>query len=147
MLGFSDGGNIALELALRHPEAPGPLVVVGSNLYPRGMTRGVWLAAEAAYRVLAALNRFLPGVTSARESFQLMARDPQIDPAALRGVRVPVLVVTGEKDLIRPEHTEEIIDALPDATGAVIPGAGHNLPTQRPAQLSELVVGFLAERA
>lgn len=146
ILGFSDGGNIALELALRHPGMPGPMVLVGSNLYPKGMTAFVWGATEAAYRVLLVAQRFIAPARVARERFELMARDPNIDPADLASVTQPCLVVTGERDLIRPEHARLMVTSLPNARGVVVPGGRHQLPTQRPVQLSELVADFLGDR-
>ena len=46
ILGFSDGGNIALLFALRYPSCVEKLIVNGANLYPSGMKTGVWLATE-----------------------------------------------------------------------------------------------------
>lgn len=145
ILGFSDGGNIALELALRHRDLPGPMVLVGSNLYPKGMTAPVWAAAEVAYRVLLVAQWIFPPARNAREKFELMARDPDIDPADLGSIRVPCLVVTGERDIIRLEHTHLVVSSLANARGAVVPGGRHELPTQKPAELSALVLDFLRE--
>jgi len=54
-------------------------------------------------------------------------------------------VVTGERDLVRPEHTRLIVESIPGARAAVVARAGHMLPTQAPQRLSALVADFLAE--
>ncbi len=143
VLGFSDGGNVALELVLRRPELVGRLVVVGANLFPAGMTRATLVPTVAAVRVLRAGVRVVPALAGAAERTALMTEHPQIDPADLARVRVPVLVVVGERDAVRPEHTALIVEALPDARLAVVPRAGHFLPVRRPHELAALVEGFL----
>ena len=67
-----------------------------------------------------------------------------IDPADLARVAVPVLVVAGERDAVRPEHTRLIADRLPHARLAVVPRAGHMLPLTHPRELAALVETFLA---
>lgn len=51
LLGFSDGGNIALAFALAHPERVGKLVLNGANLDPRGVKRSTQLPIELGYRI------------------------------------------------------------------------------------------------
>ncbi|WP_196250693.1 alpha/beta fold hydrolase [Cellulomonas sp. JZ18] len=143
VVGFSDGGNVALELVLRRPELVGRLVVVGANLFPEGMTPGFLRSARAAHRVQRALAEAVPALRAAAERTALMTEHPRIDPAALARVAVPVLVVVGERDLVRPEHTALIAGAIPGARTAVVPRAGHLLPVRHPHELAALVEGFL----
>lgn len=146
LLGFSDGGNVALELASRHPHRVARLVVVGANLDPSGLTRRTLLEVRAAHAVVAGLARVVPALRVPAERLALMVDDPRLDPAALAAVRAPALVVVGERDAVRPEHTRLIVDALPDARLAVVPGAGHMLPRCAPDELSALVTAFLVDR-
>lgn len=145
VLGFSDGGNVALELAVRHPALLRRLVVVGANLDPTGLTPRTLAAVRAEHAVVAALARVVPALRVQAERLALMADDPHIDPADLAGVGVPVLVVVGEHDVVRPEHTRRIVAALPGARLTVVPGAGHQLPADEPYRLGALVSAFLAE--
>ncbi|GIG38260.1 alpha/beta fold hydrolase [Cellulomonas phragmiteti] len=145
VLGFSDGGNVALELALRHPGRVRRLVVVGANLFPEGMTAGTLRTARAADAVISALARVVPPLRVAAERVALMVDDPCLDPADLARVAVPTLVVAGERDIIRPAHTRLIVESIPGARGAVVAGAGHMLPRQEPHRLAALVSEFLAD--
>lgn len=158
VLGFSDGGNIALELALRHPGRAGRLVLVGANLSPDGLRRATLARTRAghafwrgAQRVVstAAAQRVARGDAAARvaaraERASLMADEPRIDPGDLARVDIPVLVVVGARDLIRPEHTRLIVDSLPDARLATVEGAGHMVPRTHAPVLAALVEDFLA---
>lgn len=68
--------------------------------------------------------------------------------ARLGHIRCPVLVVSGERDLLTPlEHSQEIAAALPQAKLAVVPGAGHMLPWEQPEALNALLCAWVAELA
>lgn len=144
LLGFSDGGNVALELALRHPGRAGRLVVVGANLFPDGLKAGSLWPMRAVHAVLRRAAGIGPAWRAREERWALMTEQPRIDPASLARVDAPVLVVAGERDLVRDEHTRLIAAALPRAELAIVAGAGHLLPRTRPAELAALVDGFLA---
>ena len=144
VLGFSDGGNVALELALRHPGRAGRLVVVGANLFPEGLRASSLLPTRVGHRVLALAGRWLPSARSAAERWALMTDDPHIDPADLARVDVPALVVVGRRDVVRPEHSRLIASSLADARLATIERAGHMLPVTHPDRLARLVTDFLA---
>jgi len=144
LLGFSDGGNIALELALRHPGSIGRLLICGANLEPRGMRTGSWLATVIAHRGARQVARLVPRSVPLVELLALMAEQPRIDPADLARIAVPVLVVAGEHDVIRRAHTELIADALPVSRLVVVPHAGHSIPRTRPGALAALVEEFFA---
>ena len=51
--------------------------------------------------------------------------------------------MVGERDAIRPEHTALIVDAIPRARLAVVPGVGHMVPVRAPAVLADLVRGVV----
>lgn len=63
----------------------------------------------------------------------------------LPDVDVPVLIISGEFDEARPETMEVFAEAMPDARVAVIPGAGHGAPAERPDMVADLVSSFLTE--
>lgn len=144
VLGYSDGGNVALELAVRHPVRLRRLVVCGANLHPSGLRPGVLRAMVATRRALVRSGRLWSGAARRIELLDLMIEDPHLTPAQLAGVELPVLVVVGERDVVLPAHSRLIARSLPAGRLAVVAGAGHAVPQQRPATLAQLVDGFLA---
>lgn len=146
LLGFSDGGNVALELALRHPGRIGALVVVGANLFPDGLKASTLLPMRAVHVVLHQVGRVSRRARAAEERWALMTDDPHIDPSDLARVGVPALVVAGRRDVVRPDHTRLIASSLPAALLATVEHAGHMLPVTHPEQLARLVESFLARR-
>ncbi|WP_196054882.1 alpha/beta fold hydrolase [Nocardia aurantiaca] len=68
----------------------------------------------------------------------------QIRRAAASPLTIPVLAVAGERSLGH-NMVDFVRHLAPDAEGIVLPGCGHLLPEERPAELAELVTTFLAE--
>ena len=80
--------------------------------------------------------------------FKMLARSespyPEIDRRALRSLRIPVLVITGEKTIeIHRRIDEELTKVIPRARSATIPAAGHGSPRENPVAFTEVVVNFL----
>ncbi|MDR0346794.1 MAG: alpha/beta hydrolase [Coriobacteriales bacterium] len=145
LLGFSDGGNTALELALRHQERVAAMILVGANLFPDGMTaitrRGLQLLATGQR-----LKGFLTRKESANKDLvRLMLEHPHIEPQQLEKITVPTLVINGERDIIKDEHSSLIAASLPNARRVVIPGAGHFVMKDAPAEFDRAVLEFLME--
>lgn len=167
VVGFSDGAIIGLLLALEHPERLHSVVSISGNLTPDGIIGSEGEAdaegdtdpsdapeeAEAVdegwERLRAEYDALSPdGPEHADVVLEKLLRmwraEPDIDPAALDRVDLPVLVMAGDHDLIRPEHSRLIADSIPDAQLCIVPGASHMLLAERPT-LIDLVLGeFLA---
>lgn len=63
---------------------------------------------------------------------------------ALAEVDTPAVVVVGSRDALTPPwHSRRMAKALPDAQLVVLPGAGHQLMLERPAELSSLIEGLV----
>ena len=144
ILGFSDGGNIALPFALRHPDRVRRLILNGANLDPKGVKPLVQLPIVAGYH-LAALSKS-PKAKVHRELLGLMVNEPHIAPAELKKLSMPVLVMAGTQDMIRERHTRLIAASMPGARLAIIPG-DHFIANKEPAAFNRAVRTFFTETA
>ena len=144
VVGFSDGANIAIELALRHPGLASSLVLIGANLFPQGLKPRSKAVTDAAHAVSAFGARYLPDLEPLVERLGLMVHDPSIDPGDLAAIDAPALVVTGERDVILPAHTEMLAASLRRARQLVIPGVGHMVPRDAPGALALAIREHLA---
>lgn len=147
VVGYSDGGNVGLMLALRHPGLVRSLVVYGANVDPGGLTARARAEVTAAWLGQRARGLVDPAARARAEVTDLMVRQPRIPLRALARVRVPVLVAAGEHDVIRRAHTEAVAAALPAGECVVVPGADHGLPMSDPEAFVRLVRGFWAADA
>lgn len=145
LLGFSDGGNIALVLTLAHPERVGRLILNGANLDARGVKPSTQLPIVAGYRIASFFGRWSEQARRNAEMLGLMVNDPNIDPAELAALNAPTLVVAGTHDMIKEEHTRLIAGSIPNARLAFVEG-DHFVARKNPAAFNEVVEGFLLGR-
>ena len=142
ILGFSDGANIAMKFALKHPEMVKALILNGGNLDPAGVKRTTQLPIEIGYKVA---KRFaVRSADAARnaEMLGLMVNEPNIKPQELRQITAPTLVICGTRDMIKQEHTELIANSLPNATLKIIEGT-HFIANRNPAEFNRAIDEFL----
>lgn len=122
LLGFSDGGNIALEFALKYPERVEKLILNGANLFPRGVKPIYQWPIEIGYRIAKLFAKKSEKAKQNAEMLGLMVNEPNIDPAELSKLTMPVLVVAGTKDMIKEKHTRLIYKSLPNAQITILEG-------------------------
>lgn len=122
ILGFSDGGNIAIIFALKHPEMIEKLIVDGANLYPAGVKRRIQRPIELGYYAVKLFAAFSSNAKAKAEMLSLMVNEPNIAPEELKKLNMPVLVMAGTDDMIRQEHTELIAASIPGAKLVILPG-------------------------
>jgi pimeloyl-ACP methyl ester carboxylesterase len=142
VVGFSDGANVAMSLAIHHPELVSALVLNAGNTTRSGMhlvVRAHLRFVEAALR----LRRPHPLVRRRRELNRLMTDQPGISRDALSRVTVPTLVLAGTRDIIRRAHTRMIARTLPRAQLRIVRRGTHLLMRELPGTANPLVDGFL----
>ena len=144
ILGFSDGGNIALTFAMRHPDRVRRLILNGANLDPKGVKLLVQLPIVLGYH-FASLSK-KPKARAHAELLGLMVKEPHIDSVELKKLTMPVLVIAGTKDMIRERRTRLIANRIPNARLALIPG-DHFIASKEPAAFNRAVRTFFTETA
>ena len=142
ILGFSDGGNIAMVFAMAHPERVERLVLDGANLDARGVKAKIQIPIEIGYRIARLFARRKPGARKKAELLGLMVNDPDVKPEELSRIHCPTLVVAGDDDMIKDEHTRLIANAIPGAQLSILPGS-HFVANENPEAFNEAVLRFL----
>jgi pimeloyl-ACP methyl ester carboxylesterase len=138
VVGFSDGGILALMLAVRHPELVRRLVVSGVNIAPDGLNPDDLEDLRATQ---------IPKPKTIDEKLtRLWATSPtedELSVAMLAKIMQPVLVISGDRDAITLEHTLKIFHALPLAELCVLPGTDHATFSGRSEWLNPIINAFL----
>lgn len=142
ILGFSDGGNIAMVFALAHPERVEKLILNGANLDASGVKRKIQIPIEIGYRVARLFARISSKAKKNAEILGLMVNDPNVKPEELSRIQCPTLIVAGDKDMIKDQHTRLIAQSIPGAELSIIPG-NHFVANQHPEAFNEVVLRFL----
>lgn len=144
ILGFSDGGNIALSFALKYPQRVRKLILNGANLDPLGVKLHVQIPIVLGYHLARLFAGKRPEARRRMELLGLMVNEPHFAPQDLKRLELPVLVIAGGRDMIRERHTRLIADSLPNARLAILKG-NHFIANQRPEDFNRSVAEFLAE--
>lgn len=144
LLGFSDGGNIALAFALKYPDRVEKLILCGANLSPAGVKLPVQLPIVIGYRIALLFARWSPAAQRNAEILGLMVNEPNIRGEELQKLDIPTLVIAGTRDMIREEHTKRICSGIPGARLAIIPG-NHFVAAKNPGPFNQTVLEFLSK--
>ena len=143
ILGFSDGGNIAMVFALAHPERVEKLILNGANLDASGVKRKIQIPIEIGYRIARLFAKRSSKARLNAEMLGLMVNDPNVKPYELSQIQSPTLVIAGNNDMIKDSHTRLIAKSIPNAELAIIPGT-HFIANKNPQAFNETVLRFLA---
>lgn len=144
LLGFSDGGNIALAFGREHPEMVRSLILNGANLDPWGVKLSVQLPIVAGYGMVSLLAPFLRDCRRKKEIQGLMVREPHYEKADLEALTMPVLVIAGDRDMIRESHTRRIAREIKGSRLIILPGS-HFLAKENKEAFNRAVEAFLDE--
>ena len=145
LLGFSDGGNIAMIFAVRHPERVDRLILNGANLDSGGVRRTTQIPIEIGYRIAKLFSGKSDSARLNAEMLGLMVNDPDIKPEELKAIRALTLVIAGTKDMIRRSHTCLIAESIPDSRLVFIEG-GHFIADKNPDEFNRAVLDFLKQK-
>ncbi|GAB3319790.1 alpha/beta hydrolase [Larkinella ripae] len=164
VLGYSMGGGIAFQMAVRHPEQVRRLVVLSAPYTHDGW----WLDVEASYAT------FTPDMfngTPIRAQYESLGNDPAHFPAfvekvisidlkpydwseEVKNIKTPLFMAIGDADGVRYEHAQALFRALgggkmgdlhglPESRLAILPGTTHIGMLQRTDWLIPMITDFL----
>ncbi|OUP02908.1 alpha/beta hydrolase [Drancourtella sp. An210] len=144
ILGFSDGGNIALVFALKYPQKVRKLILNGANLYPSGMKTSIVLPIWAGYGIASLFAPISQKAKKQKELLGLMVKDPYIRPEDLSRISAGTLVLVGKNDMIRHRHSRLIAKRIPGAKFVCLKG-DHFIASKNPDTFNRVVDRFLSE--
>jgi pimeloyl-ACP methyl ester carboxylesterase len=116
VIGYSDGGNIALFLAKKAPELFTRVIAISPNYLVSGTTDDALRTIRVLYKVMTFLNRLGFGFKKSLMRFNLMLRDIGISEEELSGIRTKVKIIYAEHDLIKETHLQQLAALVPGST-------------------------------
>lgn len=153
IMGWSDGGNIGLDMAMHHPERVKHLVTFGANFQPDGLN-----PQDVEWNNTATADSFGPGMKQgwtklnpqpehyevAMNKIIAMWRTlPRWSLADLHTIRAKTMICAGDHDLIQPQHTAQLAGAIPGAEMWIVPNASHSAMIERFEVVNPKVLEFL----
>jgi len=150
VVGWSDGGIIGLELAMRFPDRVRRLVVIGGNYDVDGLVElpdpsaepprrsGWWRRDEPDPEHWAALYRKVA---------TMWRTEPHYSTADLAKIKAPTLVMAGEFDVIRRAHTDQLAKSIEGSREEIIAEGSHSLINDQPGVVNDRILRFLDDPA
>jgi pimeloyl-ACP methyl ester carboxylesterase len=157
--GWSDGGNIGLELAYAHPEKVLKVITFGANYSTENFlappdsitmdpndplivqTSSLMKKFKTAFERLSPNKERIPIIKKKLET--LMQKYPNFTLDQLKTIKVPFMVVVGDHDLINIDHTIVFFKNLQKAQLFIVPGASHLAPVEYPELINNQIIRFL----
>lgn len=144
IVGFSDGANIAMLTAIKNSEILNKAVFISGNYNFWGLNISSEIMIAAGYYcskiggIVDSRNRFN------KEYFSLMYKEPNIKREALKYIKVPVLVINGDRDMVRTSHAKAMAQTIPKAELKIVKG-DHFWVYRKPEEAAKVIVGFLSK--
>lgn len=154
VVGWSDGGNVGLELALAHPQQVKKLVTFGANYTHVNYAAppdGVVMEANdpRILKVTPVVEKYKEGAGKLspvvrKKLSDLTEKYPNLTLPQLKQIKVPVLVVVGDHDLIKLDQTISLFTSLPHSQLLIVPGASHLVLLEQPELINREIIKFLS---
>lgn len=153
IVGWSDGGIIGIDLAMRHRDRVGKVFAFAANTVTSGVKDGVEKNPTFAAFIKRAGQEYqaysaTPGEYGAfvDQISKMWAEQPNWSDAQLRAIDTPILVVDGDHDeAIKREHTEYIAATIPHAGLLILPNTSHFAFLQDPQQFNFAILHLLGD--
>jgi pimeloyl-ACP methyl ester carboxylesterase len=147
VLGWSDGGINALLLAMRHPDKVIKLVSTGANLWPdsTAIISSLWKEEKATYD--SPRNKRYTNEQE-KNDWKLFLLDwfqPSISLNDLHSIKCPSLIIGGDHDLIKIEHTILIYQNIPKAYLWIVPNSGHGTLIEHKDEFNKIADEFFTK--
>ncbi len=151
--GYSNGGHIALVIAMKHPELVRKLVIQSAMFSRDGSDPAFWesfkhakledmpLELREAYLKTAPHPEELPLFFA--KSVKRMLEFKGWTPEEIRSINAPTLVIIGDRDIVRPEHAVSMYRLLPNSELAILPDTNHMKIVERSDWLVPMIETFL----
>ncbi len=153
IVGWSDGGIIGIDLAMRYKDRVGKVFAFAANTVTSGVKDGVEKNPTFAAFIERARHEYeaLSATPKEYDAFvdqitKMWAEQPNWSDAQLKAIDAPILVVDGDHDeAIKREHTEYIAAAIPHSGLLILPDVSHFAFLQDPGLFNFAILHFLGD--
>lgn len=142
IVGWSDGGIIGLLLAIKHPEKVNKLVTSGANIFPEGV---IYFEDMKKTTLDLEKNNKNHENDLAIDLNNLDLKYPNLKFTDLNVIKSKTLIIAGDHDIIKSEHTLKIYESIPNAQLAILPNSSHSALIENATLFNPIVLKFLRE--
>ena len=157
IVGFGDGGITGLYLSLNHPEKVRRLVAIGANykvdttaVYSEILDKvKAWDDDKMyqfvrnhfkGYQNFGQINQFTQRMRT------MLLTEPNLTIADLKKIGCPVLLIAGDHDIIKIDHTNAMFENIPNAYMSIIPGTKHYPQKESSLLVNSIILDFINKK-
>lgn len=126
--GFSDGGIIALILAVKHQDILSKIIVSGVNAAPNGLKTIHILTYKISY------------FFHKNPKVKMMLTEPNITDNMLKSIKIPAVITAGSNDMIKQRHMQHIADCVPNSTFTIFKNELHGSYIVNSTKIAEFIL-------
>ncbi|WP_168732728.1 alpha/beta fold hydrolase [Flavobacterium supellecticarium] len=142
ILGWSDGGNIAVVLGMQYPDKINKMAIMGTVLYNNDSSVTSETNKLIRKQVKEMESKGIPETSMDYRLKMLLLTEPNINPDALQKIQAPTLVMAGQYDVVKEKHTKLIAEKIPHSKLIIFKGGDHEAPAKIPELFNETVLTF-----
>lgn len=146
ILGWSDGGNTGLIMAMKYPAKVKKLVAMGAVIFINNTVVDDWIFKTLNKQLDELKNNTTDEAKNRTRLINLLLTEPRHTADELKTIKCPVLVVAGEKDVVKEGHTKLIAEHILNSTLLIAPGQTHYYPAENAASFNKAVLEFLGTK-
>ena len=143
VVGWSDGGNTGLIMAIKYPKKVRRLVTMGANVFidKTVVKKSVFKEIDDELKYLK--KDTIASRVNRKRLLTLLKTEPNHSFGDLKTISCPVLVIAGKKDIIREEHTKGIASNIRNSSLLIEPKVTHEFPWENPRLFNKRILDFL----
>ena len=150
IIGWSDGGIVGLQMGISGKTKIKKIVAMGANLRPDSTAIYSWATKDVQNMKKMVASKIKEKDTSEnwnvlKQLAGLLVDQPNIATKDLSKIKAKVLIIAGDKDIIKNEHSVVIFENIPKAQLCIMPGETHFAPASNPEIFNTLANKFLSE--
>lgn len=164
VMGWSDGGVVALTLAADRPDKVKKVIATGANTradgqlqeaidFINGMSVSGAEAAKDQDEFVGNWIRTYQNLSGSKDSWKiyidkikpLWLTEVYIPEKKLNGISIPVLLVFGDKDVIKLDHAMETYRLIPKSQFCILPNTTHHVYAEKPTLINTIAIDFFNE--
>ena len=146
ILGWSDGGNTGLIMAMKYPAKVKKLAVMGAVIFSDSTVVDNWVFTELNKQINELKNDTAYKARNRVRLINMLLTEPRHTADELKSIKCPVLVMAGEKDVIKEGHTKLIAEHIPNSTLHIGPNETHLYPIENPTAFNKAVLAFFGSK-
>lgn len=160
VMGWSDGGNAGLILGYNRPDKVKKVVAAGANYklsgYPSVQNDSTdWekVLTDSAFEKenKEAIDTYIKLYPRDWKKMiidinKMWKQEIYFSPTVLEGLKIPVMIVLGDRDAVTLEHGIEMYRLIKGSQFCVLPNTSHAVFHERPDLINEIAIDFFTKK-